>query len=91
LQTFKHRTEHIKTSTQEFQRLKRKDTLKSSSASLESLEKQTSLIWLISYEGMNLKSFLDKELTILFQRDTVVASYKCTWDVGDNGRFVVLH
>jgi len=37
----------------------------------------------MSYEEMNLKPFLDKELSVLFQRDTVVASYKYTWDVGD--------
>jgi len=71
--------------------------LKSVNISLESLENldQASLIccliWLMSYEGMNLKPFLDEELTVLFQRDTTIASYKCTWDFGDSGRTVVLH
>jgi len=42
----------------------------------------------MSYEEMNLKPFLDKELSVPFQRDTVVASYKYTWDVG--GKVVLL-
>jgi len=71
--------------------------LKSVNTSLESLKKldQASLIYclilLMSYEGMNLKLFLDEKLIVLFQRDTYVASYKCTWDVGDGGRTIVLH
>jgi len=52
----------------------RKETLRVCQRIKESFEKLDHstliccLIWLMSYEGMNLNPFLDGELTVLFQR-----------------------